>query len=492
MERNVVERHMGDLKDSFLYFLNIRSLRCHHDQLVIDINQLEQKPLIIALCETWLCDNDYLNLYHLDGYHPLISKHRKYQRGGECAFYVRDDVNFQLNNIEVNFECINISIVYKSVKTNISVVYKPPQSKNEVFLNHFENYLLYLNALKTNFLVCGDFNIDTLDCKPISNSYITLIKSCGAHILNRDPTRITPTSSKCIDHLIANFDANVKTLDSTISDHFPIILSGYVNVDPQENQDYCYRNLKNLYRDDKIYKYLFLLENKLSIFYKLSDPNKKLCLLVESIVSSIYRFAPLEKSKSQKQSWVTDSTKKILKNRNRLFSKWVQNPTELIKLKYSQARNLATKLIRNEKRFYYDKKVGNSRNSKTLFQAFYEFCKGNSKNMKFLAADVFNEFFASIGEKLRNPEFDYKEALGYVDRIEKSIVFYEITRKENENAIYMLKNKGSNGHDGINNKIIKLSLPVISVRICSLFNQCVKSGYFPQGLQKLFPYLREV
>ena len=97
MERNVEERHMGDLKDSFLYFLNIRSLRCHHDQLVIDINQLEQKPLIIALCETWLCDNDYLNLYHLDGYHPLISKHRKYQRGGGCAFYVSNGVNFQLN-----------------------------------------------------------------------------------------------------------------------------------------------------------------------------------------------------------------------------------------------------------------------------------------------------------------------------------------------------------------------------------------------------------
>ena len=191
----------------------------------------------------------------------------------------------------------------------------------------------------------------------------------------------------------------------------------------------------------------------------------------------------LEKSKSQKQSWVTDSIKKILKNRDRLFSKWVQNPTELNKLKYSQARNLATKVIRNEKRVYYDKKVGNGRNSKTLFQDFNEFCKRNSKNTSFLAADVFNEFFASIGEKLRNPEFDYKQALGYVDRIEKSMVFYEINRKEIENAIYMLKNKGSNGHDGINNKIIKLSLPVISVRICSLFNQCVKSGYFPQGLK---------
>ena len=90
MERNVEERHMDDLKENFLYFSKIRSLRCHHDQLVIDINQLEKKLLINALCETWLCDIDYLNLYHLDSYNPLISKHRKYQRGGGCAFYVRD------------------------------------------------------------------------------------------------------------------------------------------------------------------------------------------------------------------------------------------------------------------------------------------------------------------------------------------------------------------------------------------------------------------
>ena len=97
-----------------------------------------------------------------------------------------------------------------------------------------------------------------------------------------------------------------------------------MNIDPQENQNYCYRNLKNLYRDDNINKYLFLLDNKFSKFYKLSNPNEELCLLVESIVSSIDRFAPLEISKSRKQSLVTDLTKKILKNRYRLFIKWVQ------------------------------------------------------------------------------------------------------------------------------------------------------------------------
>ena len=54
------------------------------------------------------------------------------------------------------------------------------------------------------------------------------------------------------------------------------------------------------------------------------------------------------------------------------------------------------------------------------------------------------------------------------------MVFYEITLSEIENAIYMLKIKGSNGHDGINNKSIKLSLPVISVKICSLSTNALR------------------
>ena len=79
-------------------------------------------------------------------------------------------------------------------------------------------------------------------------------------------------------------------------------------------------------------------------------------MLIESTISLIDRFAPLEKSKSQTQSWVTDSTKKVLKNRDRVPRKWVQNLTESIKLKHFQG-SLATKIIRNEQRVCSDKKL---------------------------------------------------------------------------------------------------------------------------------------
>ena len=76
-----------------------------------------------------------------------------------------DEVSFHLNSVEVNFECVNVTIVCMLVKTKNFNVYKKPLSKNEDFSYHFEKYLVYLNASKSSFLVCRVFNIDTLDCK---------------------------------------------------------------------------------------------------------------------------------------------------------------------------------------------------------------------------------------------------------------------------------------------------------------------------------------
>ena len=45
MEENELEK----VKDASLFFLNIRSLRCHHDQLNAFIEGFSTKPLVIAL-----------------------------------------------------------------------------------------------------------------------------------------------------------------------------------------------------------------------------------------------------------------------------------------------------------------------------------------------------------------------------------------------------------------------------------------------------------
>ena len=70
-----MEANTGEIESVF--FLNIRSLRLHHDQLCIMDDSLKKKHLVIALCETWLTENDCLEMFQLDGYQKGVFKNRE-------------------------------------------------------------------------------------------------------------------------------------------------------------------------------------------------------------------------------------------------------------------------------------------------------------------------------------------------------------------------------------------------------------------------------
>ena len=87
-----------------IFYLNIRSLRNHHDQLVYELSELEYKPIAICLCETWLTDNDPLGLYQIEGYQPVEVKNRPNKRGGGLAVFVRNDMNYSMMNFSIDRE----------------------------------------------------------------------------------------------------------------------------------------------------------------------------------------------------------------------------------------------------------------------------------------------------------------------------------------------------------------------------------------------------
>ena len=69
-----------------LLFINVQSLRSHHDQLCCQLETLETKPAVIAVCEIWLTDNDPIDMYLVTGYQPMITKNRNDKRGGGVGF----------------------------------------------------------------------------------------------------------------------------------------------------------------------------------------------------------------------------------------------------------------------------------------------------------------------------------------------------------------------------------------------------------------------
>ena len=102
------------------------------------------------------------------------------------------------------------------------MVYRPDGVKFTVFLDLFESLLLFLKTLKHDCTLFGDFNIDTLNDDNEKRKYVTLLAAYGYEIQNSSPTRVTTTSSTCLDHVISGFPIEIKTVKVTISDHYAL------------------------------------------------------------------------------------------------------------------------------------------------------------------------------------------------------------------------------------------------------------------------------
>ena len=70
------------------FFLNVQSIRAHHDQLSVLIESFDNKPALIGLTETWLSDNDPIGNYNLEGYDNIVCANRVNARGGGVAAFI--------------------------------------------------------------------------------------------------------------------------------------------------------------------------------------------------------------------------------------------------------------------------------------------------------------------------------------------------------------------------------------------------------------------
>ena len=145
--------------------------------------------------------------------------------------------------------------------------------------------------------------------------------------------------------------------------------------------------------------------------------------------------------------------------------------------------------MRNTKRNYYDRKVNLQGNAKSLFNAFKEFSEKTSSVDSKNDVDDFNNFFVQVGQSLATDIFcNFTSA----DIQAKNLVFYPTNESEVSIVIEKLKNKTSDGHDGINNRMVKFCAPIILPFLTFCFNQCFIAGVFPDICKnaKVLPFYK--
>ena len=99
----------------------------------------------------------------------------------------------------------------------------------------FEDLLQFLKNLKHDTKLFGDFNIDTTKESKDKSDYENLIAADRFKRQNSEPTRVTPTSSTCLDHLLTRFPVKNESIKTTLSDYYTVV--GDIHIDTTCSQE---------------------------------------------------------------------------------------------------------------------------------------------------------------------------------------------------------------------------------------------------------------
>jgi exonuclease III len=182
-----------------IFHQNIRGLKGKKDELMLHLHT--DAPHLICLTE------HHLKKYELDV--TPVSKYKlgaNYCRtnlkyGGVCIF-IKENLKFTNINLhkhckEQDMEIAAIQLKLNKINTVILCVYGAPSGDFDCFLNKLDNILNSLHCFKTEFIICGDININYLEN---SNKKKKLDYILGTY--NLFPTRTTNSSATLIDNIL--------------------------------------------------------------------------------------------------------------------------------------------------------------------------------------------------------------------------------------------------------------------------------------------------
>ena len=214
-------------------FLNIRSAVKNLESFQYYLNNLSIQFSIIGFAETWLSpDNE--SLCHIPNYKSHFLS-RQNRHGGGVGILVNNLYNFKhrtdLDLLNDFIECTFIEIIsiINSQKPLVGVIYRPPNTDCNQFLEHLEQILNKIRTVNRAVYLMGDFKLNLLNSEHHTgtNEFLDLLYSSYFKPLIDKPTRITEFTSTLIDNVFYNgatSDSIAGILYTDISDHLPLFV----------------------------------------------------------------------------------------------------------------------------------------------------------------------------------------------------------------------------------------------------------------------------
>lgn len=455
-----------------VFYSNIRSAK--HNLLNLTAQLTEENIDIYALTETW-----YLNDYYL--FIPNFSYSGIGDRkGGGVGFYVNNKIKYIVLKSLCLFTSDIESYVIRITPSNetIVVIYRPHTANFHTFLTKCESILSKLGNSNIKKIICGDFNFDFNAYTPCSTAITDLFEGSGLSRKIYEPTRVTSTTSTCIDNVFTNTNSEsrvVKNLD--VSDHYPIeikINTIILNESTFEIRDFSLKNLETFKNQVATIRWESL--------YKISDVNVAFEFFgarIKGIYMDVFKTKHIKKNA---ESWINNDLKCIIKNKHKLHKIAKKRPSPENISTYNSYRNYCNNQIRNARSRYIYNKFTQAKTPKDKWKVINQVTARIQIQTKLSENITPNEFNTYFTTNINSNQILLSPTEAKTN--DSTFALFEVTTKEIAEIIQSLSSTSTAGFDDLHPKPIKYIANLILLPLVFLINLSFKTGVYPDNLKK--------
>ena len=460
---------------------------------------------IICLNETF-CDGSIAdNEISLPSY-SIVRKDRN-RHGGGVAIYIRNSLTFiRREDLETDdVECIWVEIKCKQRQpVLISSMYRPPSSCIE-FVDKVGDIIDKASCERKEMIVTGDFNYDVSISDGVVNS--NPITSCFdlfqmTQLIN-EPTRITESTRTTIDLIFSSHPELINecgVLPVLLSDHYLVYGTHSWTTPKMKGRSINFRCYKDI--DSDALKEDFL-NAPWQCVLNCHDVDEAWCMWHSVFMRIINFHAPIKtkRIRGTPLPWLDGDILQLMRQRDHAHKTAKRSGSQIHWDVYKKLRNKVTYKIRAKKSEYFASTIEeNKSNSSMLWKKLKEILPQKQKYIpsSILSADgenihdpteiadIFNEHFSTIGERLADhsipsePEEDNSRVPIYDNSIDDQCVIPDITEEFVRKQISSMSVGKTTGPDGISVKMIKIASPYVTKCLTHIFNLSIRCGRYPK------------
>ena len=472
---------------------NAQSVVAHINEIKIFVDKYE--PAVLALTETHLTQMVEDQEISIEGYDVVRVDSSSRHTGGVCV-YIKHGVKYSKKDEYISHKncwVLVVKITIKKWSTVLACFYRSPSGSQARFLEYFSEFCDEYVEVNGTIIIMGDFNMDWRSDQFYPRKLKMCVNENSLKQIVNDVTHISRNSRTTIDLVFTNDNTLSTELfeNSGISCHravrikkqTPGVESRKVTIRKRvTDRSIVAEKLKDVRMDPAS-----------------GDLGSRLVSFINRITGIIDECNPRTEIwvKHNRNPWFNDIVEEAVKTRNRAYSRYLFTDTLEDWNKYKGARNDAVRIIENEKRRFYEKKIDdNKRNSVVLWKTLKTLVKskGNESCQQIrVGSDIFdkpdeiatkfNDYFITSIENISNSiQTGAKDSDNITSDPDRGWTGFEISDIQMlKKIVFDMENKGS--PDEINVKFIKEYFEEIGDNVLYIINESLSKGEVPDELK---------